>query len=455
MKVTIKGSLILSTTLAVFPLGSIAAVTPEEAAQLGKTLTQFGAQIAGNADGSIPRYSGGLHTPPPGFVPDSGFWKNPFPDERPLLRIDASNVDKYADKLSAGQIAMLKKYPKTFYMDVFPSHRTAAFPDGMLQASVRNATTCNTIEGGLGVDVSCRGGIPFPIPKTGNELMWNQQLRYQQVTTTQSSRSWIVSSNGDIIVSAEQKTYFELPYYFDDLDGRDPQNYLNTWTHTLGPTRKAGELTGLSDYMNPVRNPRKAWSYTPGLRRVKSSPEFSYDTPVSSMGGVTLFDELFVFSGIMDRFDFELVGKKEMYIPYNAYQLYFECPIEDQFMPDHFNPKCWRWELHRVWEVRATLKPGKRHVYSSRTYYFDEDTYGAGLYDAFDKNGQLYRSIFNAGVQLYDAKAPYTVKNAVIDFNKKMYAIINDGLKGGYRVSEPLSGRDLQPEVIVSKHTAR
>lgn len=440
---------------AVLSSHAMAAVTAEEAKQLGATLTKYGAIQAGNKEGTIPEYTGGLTKAPADFKPDSGFWADPFKDEKPLLRIDGKNYQQYADKLSEGQKELLRKY-RSFYMDIYPSHRTASYPEKILNNTVRNATTCNTAKNGLSVEEACRGGLPFPIPKTGYEVMWNQQLRYKADTTTKSSRSWVVDSNGKVVMAAQQKTMEETPYYHDDLDGRDAKLYWRTYSVTQAPIRKAGEATGLSDFLDPTEKPRRAWSYTPGQRRIKLAPEFAYDTPVASMGGVTLFDELFVFSGQMDRFEFKLVGKKEMYIPYNAYKLYFGCGVEEQFMDKHPNPACWRWELHRVWVVEATLKPGVRHVYAKRMYYFDEDTYGAGLYDAFDQSGQLYRSIFNSMVQLYDVQAPYTVKNVVYDFNKGMYALVNDGLVGGYGVLKaPKANRELNPEAIVAQETAR
>ena len=145
-----------------------------------------------------------------------------------------------------------------------------------------------------------------------------------------------------------------------------------------------------------------------------------------------------------------------MYIPNNAYKFYFDCKQDEQFLADHANPQCERWELHRVWVVEATLKPGKRHVYSKRTYYLDEDTFGVGLYDAWDKSNALYRSMFLSGVQLYDKDIPYNVKNVIYDFNKGMYALVNDALKGGYKfVDTPLSEREMKPEAIVSRVTQR
>lgn len=451
----------LAFSIAIGSYASIsnAAVSKEKAAKLGDTLTLFGAIKAGNEEGTIPPYEGGLRTAPEGFEPGSGYWVNPFKDEEPRFRIDASNYQKYEDKLSAGQIKLLTTYPDTYYMDVYPTHRTAAYPQDVLDATVRNATTCETIKNGLAVDTDCRGGLPFPIPQTGHEVMWNQQLRYndgEYGTTTSSSNSWIVDSNGGVIKASEQRTFLERPYYQTELEGRDPGMYFRTYSVTQEPARKAGEITGLMDFLDPTERPRRAWSYTPGQRRIKQAPEFAYDTPVASMGGLELFDELFMFSGMQDRFEFKLVGRKEIFMPYNAYEWYFDCDPRGQLMENHVNPECMRWELHRAWVVEATLKDQYRHVYSKRTYYLDEDTYGAGLYDAWDQSGQLYRSLMLGGVQFYDHDIPYNVKHAIYDFNKGMYGVINDALEGGYRVvEEPRSEQSLSPQVIVNRESAR
>lgn len=437
---------------------AVAAVSADEAKQLGSTLTEWGAIKAGNKEGTIPAYTGGLTKPPAGFKPQSGFWADPFKDEKPLFRIDAKNLDQYGDKLTEGQKLLIKKNAGTYYIDVYPSHRTAAFPEKVLEATIANATKCKTLNEGLAVDSACRGGLPFPIPKTGYEMMWNQQLSYagETGTTTESSKSWVVDSGGKVTMTAQQATVQEKPYYQTSASDRDPQMYARSYGITKGPSRRAGEASGLLDFLDPTDKPRRAWQYTPGQRRVRLAPEFAYDTPVASQGGVTLYDELFLFSGKMDRFDFKLVGKKEMYIPYNAYKLYFECKEEDQFREAHANPDCERHELHRVWVVEATLKPGQRHVYSKRVYYIDEDAFNAGMFDAFDQSGKLYRSSFISFVQLYDVKVPYAVKNSVYDFNKGMYALVNDSLLKGYGVPAAITPeREQNPEAIVARTTAR
>src|SRR5690606_11486039 len=245
---------------------SMAAVSAEEAAKLGDTLTRVGAIAAGNEAGTIPAYDGGLRTAPPGFEPNSGVWVDPFADEKPLFRINAANMAEHADKLSDGQKEVLKRNPD-YYMDIYPTHRTAAYPDEVLQATVRNATGCETKKDGLAVETDCRGGIPFPIPQTGNEVMWNQLLRYNDGkfgTTTSSSNTWVVDSNGGVTKTATQSTFVERPYYQTDVEGRDPEMAYRVYSLTKAPARKAGELTGLNDYLDPTVKPRRAWSYTPG-----------------------------------------------------------------------------------------------------------------------------------------------------------------------------------------------
>ena len=343
-------------------------------------------------------------------------------------------------------------------MDVYPSHRTAAYPANVLEATVRNARDCKTYNQGLSLEADCRGGLPFPIAKNGNEMMWNQLLRYKNGPTgvADTHTSWVIASNGAITRTAQQEGYEEFPYNQTHLKDRDPQLYGRVWTINTEPARRAGEMSGISDFLDPTKSPRRAWSYSPGQRRVKLAPEFAYDTPVASQGGISLFDELQMFAGQQDRFDFKLLGRQEMYIPYNAYKWYFGIEAPEQFMKNHVNPDVERWELHRVYVVEATLKPGMRHVYSKRRYYIDEDTFGAGLYDAWDQNDNLYRTLYMAGVQIYDKDIPYATKLAIFDFNKNMYGILNDFLIGNLTfIAEAPSNAQQNPEAIVGKMTQR
>lgn len=451
-----KFKLIASAALMALASQGIAAVSADEARQLGGTLTEWGALKAGNADGTIPAYTGGYTGRPADFKPGSGFWADPFKDDKPLFRIDSKNMAQYADKLSEGQKKLLRDNPNTYYMNVYPSRRSVTYPDAVIKATVRNATACKTKNDGLSLIPECAGGMPFPIAKNGMEMMWNNIVRYQGpgVQVTRSNKGWVIDSNGKRTQTTDQSTLYEVPYYQQDLPDRDTTLIMRTYSHTHSPARDAGRMTGLLDSIDPVDRPRRAWSYTPGQRRVKLSPEFSYDTPVASQGGVTLFDELFVFSGKMDRFDFRLTGKKEMFLHYNAYKA-VTCTADKALMAHHVNPDCERWELHRTNVIEATIKPGMRHVYSKRVYYFDEDLSGAGLYDAFDQNGALYRSLFNGMFFAYDIKTPMALRVVIYDFNKRNWAYTNDTSDGGYVFQKGLPDREMSAEATVARETTR
>jgi hypothetical protein len=186
-----------------------------------------------------------------------------------------------------------------------------------------------------------------------------------------------------------------------------PYNYyLKLRLDFTGPARRAGEAMMIHEALNTKEDPRRAWQYLPGQRRVKMAPELGWDTPDPSTSGATTMDDNFMYNGPMDRFNFKLVGKKEMYVPYNDYKLAVHSKAADRMKLHFVNPDYVRWELHRVWVVEATLKPGKRHVYSKRIFYLDEDSWQAFACDQYDARGQLFRSGFQYMVQMYDVPSP-------------------------------------------------
>ncbi|HEY1092588.1 MAG TPA: DUF1329 domain-containing protein, partial [Burkholderiaceae bacterium] len=113
-----------------------AAVSAEEAKKLGTTLTATGAEKAGNADKSIPDYTGGLTTPPTGYQKGSGIRPDPFAADKPLYSIKAADLAKFDARLTAGTKELLKKYPATMRVDVYPTHRSIAFPKYVVDNTV-------------------------------------------------------------------------------------------------------------------------------------------------------------------------------------------------------------------------------------------------------------------------------------------------------------------------------
>jgi len=425
-----RKTLIVAALASLFATGAQAAVSADEAKQLGTTLTAVGAEKAGNKDGTIPEYTGGIKAPAE-FKAGSGFRPDPFASEKPRLVITGKDVAANADKLTEGTKELLKRYP-TMRVDVYPTHRTVAVPQRVIDNTLKNANGAKTVEGGTALE-NVVAGYPFPIPKTGSEAIWNHLLRYSGLGYDGVRYdNWNVDSAGVPTLSVTGDAYWAWPIYDPKKTGviaaSDP--FWMTKVFYVGPARRNGEALLLVDAVNPFKQPRKAWQYLPGQRRVKLAPDLSYDTPNPATAGASTWDDLSVFNGGIDRFDWKLVGKKEMYVPYSNYRLTYAKTSADVTKPNHINPDLVRWELHRVWVVEATLKPEKRHIYSKRVFYLDEDSWMAVASDEYDGRGQLYRASFAYQSYSYDVQAPFGDTTAIYDLNSGVYAVT--GLFGPY-----------------------
>ena len=413
--------------------GAWAAVSPEEAKELGSNLTPIGAEKAGNKDGTIPAYTGGLTAPPASYQKGSTFRTDPYASEKPRLVITAKDMAAQADKLTEGAKELLKRYP-TMRIDVYPTHRPVVVPQWIIDNTIKNATGAKTAEGGVAIE-NVLPGYPFPIPKTGAEVMWNHLLRYSGLGYDGVRYdNWNVDAAGVPALAVTADAYWAWPIYDpkrkDKVISPTEPYWLNKLLY-VGPARRNGEALLLRDAVNPLQEPRRAWQYLPGQRRVKLAPELAYDTPNPGAAGAGTYDDVSVFNGALDRFDWKLVGKREMYVPYGNYRVTYHKVVADLTKPHHLNPDFVRWELHRVWVVEGDLKPGKRHIYSKRVFYIDEDSWTALASDEYDARGQLYRSSFAYQSFSYDVKAPFADTFAIYDFNSGAYNIT--GLFGPYR----------------------
>ncbi len=410
----------LITCLALASAGTaMGAVSADEAAQLGANLTMIGAEKAGNKEGTIPEYTGGNTKSPAGYKHD-GWRPDPYQGEKSLFSITAKNMAQYADKLSEGAKAMLKKYP-SFRIDVYQTHRSAAHPKFVMDNTKKHATTAKLTDGGLGFS-GAHAGYPFPIPKNGTEAIWNHILHYEDVTYEERYRSYTVDSSGRPTMQSEGNVKQEFPYY--DVNNAHSKDFYALKVYYVGPARRMGESFLIIDPLNYAQSARKGWQYLPGQRRVKLAPDLSFDTPCSIYGGQTTWDDLFLFSGSPERYNWKLVGKKEMYVPYNDYKMLYSTNHEkDLLKAKHLNPDLVRWELHRVWVVEATLKPGKRHLYSKRVFYLDEDSWRASAADQYDGRGQLYRVGFTYMTPSYDSPCVFGDSFLVHDLMTDSYAI--------------------------------
>jgi len=358
-------------------------VSTKEADELKSTLTPFGAERGASKDGTIPAWTGTVVT--------SAFREDPFKDKA-VVTIAGKNAAQYAGKLSDGIKAMLAKYPD-YRIDVYPTHRTATAPQWVYDNTYQNALH-GKLNGYLPEGVF--GGIPFPIPKNGIEAMWNHLLRYRPGSWQFHVQGIETTADGKHVVTLDGLGDQQMPYYLKGEQKRFNGDFWLVKLVNLGPPIRAG--AAIVDRENVNEDKTRTWVYLVGQRRVRELPNPCCDTPAPPTAGEISFDEIETFTGRLDRFDWKLVGKRELYVPYNDNAVN---SVSNDLLLTHFvNPDHVRWELHRVWVVDASLRAGQRHQSPRARYYLDEDSWMAVLSDRYDAHNQLWRVGFTFPFQM-------------------------------------------------------
>ncbi|WP_339462822.1 DUF1329 domain-containing protein [Pseudomonas sp. EA_105y_Pfl2_R69] len=421
-----KHTLVAAAIALALSAGSaLAAVAPAEAAKLGSSLTPFGAEKAGNAAGTIPEWTGGITQVPAAYKTPGQHHPDPFADDKPLFTITKANLDQYKANLTPGQIAMFDTYPSSYQMPVYPTRRSGSAPQWVYDNSIKNASTAKLIDGGNGFS-DAYGGIPFPIPQSGVEALWNHIARYRGTYIVRRASEVAVQRNGSYsLVTSQQEAMFK--FYNPKGTAADLNNIMFYYlSFTKSPARLAGGAVLVHETLDQVKEPRQAWGYNAGQRRVRRAPNLAYDTPIAAADGLRTADDTDMINGSPDRYDWKLLGKKEIYIPYNSYKVTSpEVKYEDLLQVGHLNPAFTRNELHRVWVVEGTLKSSARHIYSKRTLYLDEDSWQAAVVDQYDGRGELWRVSIAYLKNYYDLPTTWSALDSFHDLQARRYHVQN------------------------------
>ena len=441
MRISILISLIASLALSTQAQGKVA---PEQAARLTQDLTPMGAERAGNKEGTIPAWTGGIQQIPEDYEPGEHH-VDPYADEEPLLVITANNYQDYAANLSSGQIALLKQYPD-YKIKVYPSHRSASFPQKIYDFSIKNATRAELTPDGAGLK-NAGVGVPFPIPESGLEAIWNHLTRYRGESIKRQYIQVTPQVDGSYNpVKFEQES---LQYYAQEHPEKD--NFLFLYKQRItSPSSMAGEVLLVHETANQVKDPRRAWRYDPGRRRAFRTPTVAYDAPALASDGLSTIDNFDMFSGSPDKYNWELKGKKELFVPYNAYQLHSDqLSYDDIVRPGHINQEFARYELHRVWVVEATLKETKDNIYSRRTFYLDEDSWQALIVDHYDEQGELWRVAEAHALNYYEVPVLWTTLDVIHDLKAKRYIAFGlDNQENMYDFSKSMNYRQFTSSAL-------
>ncbi|GLX82233.1 DUF1329 domain-containing protein [Thalassotalea eurytherma] len=440
----------LAVSCALATTGAMAKISADEAAKLGTSLTPMGAEKGANADGSIPEWTGGITSAPAGYTPGQHHI-DPFAGDKVEFTVTAQNLSQYRDLLTPGQIKLFETYPDTYKMNVYQTRRSASFPQHVYDASVANAARAELIEGGNGI-TQAAVGVPFPVPATGLEAIWNHILRYRGESVIRQGGQAAPTAGGDFTYIGFDEQLI-LPY---NVKGAQPEqlqesNILFKFKQKVSePARLAGTALLVHETMDQIKTPRQAWTYNTGQRRVRRAPNVAYDAPGTASDGLRTTDDFDMYNGAPDRYTWTLKGKQELLIPYNDYRLHSnELSYKDIVKPGHINPEHVRYEKHRVWVVEANLKEDTRHIYKKRVFFIDEDSWQIAVTDIYDNRDQLYRVGVAHGLNYYELPAQWSTLEVFHDLQSRRYIAIGlDNQAKMYDFSSKLEEKSFTPAAL-------
>ncbi len=406
-------------TLSLISFSTWAKVPDAQVAKLGTLLTPMGAEMAGNKNGRIPKYSGGLK---------QDINANPMTDvfahEKPLFVITHANMQQHQAHLTPGQMALFNKYPKTYEMPIYKTHRTASYPQSIYDKALKNASQTQLVDGGNGM-VNFDESVPFAIPQSGLEVIWNHVSRFRGGSVERNLALLPVQANGQYNAVKARAQLTAPQYLIEKFDAKKDDNILFYYTSSIkSPARLTGNVLLVHETIDQVNQPRKAWAYNAGQRRVRRSPQVAYDAPSQASDGLRTSDQIDIYNGAPNKYHWKLMGKKEIYIPYNAYKLADEnLKYANIIQPGHMNQDVSRYELHRVWHVEATLKEGERHIYAKRSYYIDEDSWQIASADHYDNHNILWRVSEGHAMQFVNANTLWYIASSNYDLLSGRYLL--------------------------------
>ncbi len=386
-------------------LAAAAAIRPARAQSaaldptlLTSTLTPMGAERAGNADGSIPAWTGGVVSPP---IPvDQPRAVRLFEDEAPLYTVDASNMAQYQNLLTPATQLQMTKFG--LRIKVYPTHRTSAAPQYVYDNTAKNVTSAQfDPRGGRFGFTGAYGGAPFPIINTaeplvgGAQLIWNHLTNWRGYTAHGLFNAGCVVIDGklDLVSGAMVRSF--LPYYDPNGSAETFDGYLSkAHYYSLAPTQVQGQENIVWHSANVNVHPDIVWQLLNGQGRVRKAPDEAYDTPNPNSNGIANIDESSCFFGNPSQYNWTYIAKQEMLVPYNCNAMGFHS-AQELLQPHSPNPDIVRWEKHRVWVVEANLAPGNHNVNAKRRFYIDEDSWLALLGEGYDAEGNMVKAYAN------------------------------------------------------------
>ncbi|MEM9302182.1 MAG: DUF1329 domain-containing protein [Pseudomonadota bacterium] len=382
-------------------------------------LTPLGAPIAGEAPW-IPAWSGGITTPPGDYGGAGETHPDPFGDDEPIARLTATDTGDFGELLPAGLRALLDTYADTARIDVYPSRRSHSAPAFVYENTERNGVTAALVDGGNGFE-GASAGIPFPAPENALEIYWNHVARWRGQAVEARSADLIVYPNGRVSRTVRE-TLARFDYYLPAAEEPQTNRLFSLLSRTVGSGRNSGSAALVHETINQEAEARSSWAWDAGRRRVLRAPLLAFDQPLNTMDGLMTADDVDLINGSPARFDWEIVGRKAMVVPYNNYRL-AAYDRDELALPGHLAPDALRYEVHRVWIIEGRLREEWRHPYHRRVLYVDADSWTALVAESYDADGSLWRVGVNYPKNYYEVPATLPVAYVFHDLKARRYAV--------------------------------
>lgn len=411
-----------------------AKVSEGDAQQLRSRLTPLGGERAGNEDGTVPEWRGGLTAPPPCHAGGARYC-DPYAGEKPFVTITAGTREEWRDYLSAGHIALLEAHRKTYRMELYRTQRSFANPGAVYDAAYQNAVKATLSPTGNSVREASIA-VPFPMPKNGTEIIWNHKLRWRGTGYRRELTQASVTPSGEAhLVSLREDADF--PYARGGAADKDGIVQQWLWV-VLQPERLHGFLLLVKESLDQEALPPQAWLQQQRegeARRMRRGKTFGFDGPAMLSDDLRFDDQLDTFFGSPERYTWRIVAKREMVVPYNSYALHSaRRTLRSLIRPAHMDPTLARYELHRVWVVEAILKPKDLHRHTRRTFYFDEDSWQILMVDLYDQGDRLWRFQEVHPLMAYDRATLMPAVEVHYDLGSSRYLLLGADEKDAERV---------------------
>lgn len=435
---------------------ALSAVPTEDAEKLRRELTPMGAERGSNAEGTVPEWDPlfGLSASGPVYM------SNPLPEDRPLFIIANYNYRDYVDLLSPGVIALFDANPD-YQLLVYRTLRTANPPRWLVENTLYNAANTELSSDGLTL-INFKAGVPFPIPQSGQQVIWNHLMRWVGKQNELVSSAYHVDASGNWIESSRQQQKFISPLYrasgtVFNASGTSassdmPDVYALRMDQLL-PQKRKGEILLMryqTDYSATAE--RKIWQYFPDQSQVRRVSNASFGNPLPDVQNSSTYDDMQLFSGSPEKYDWTLLGKQDCIVPYNNWAA-VDASGPEQFLRSQFyNPELVRWEFHRCWLIEGRLRKGEEHVYPRRRFWIDEDTWNILLSENYNAKGQLWRHGQAIFAHAYQTQAFWSPITVMYDLQGKTYSVNGQPLPDSWSQLTELPSEDyFTPRALLQK----